>query len=230
MPTDALVNGGLQEDEFSRILVAWMNSAPERSAARRRFIDGFRDGRRFNTDRLIGAANAFDLLPATDFVRQGALPAEVETVLRGLESQVKAAAKGRAVIDEYKERLLNNLGLVRGLNLRNKVIQRWATVPDCIASSLPAMGEAIAHSIRARNFFVHGSKVNISTENIFSLAPFFTDTLEFVFGTSELCRCGWDAERWAKQGYSLSHYKAYISNFSEYMKRVTAALQRDTTG
>jgi hypothetical protein len=230
MPTDALVNGGLHEDEFSRILVGWMNSALDRSAARRRFIDGFRHGRSFNTDRLVGAANAFDLLPATDFIKQGALPPEVETLLAELENQVKSAAKGSAAVNEHKERLLNNLGLVRGLNLRNKVLQRWATVPGCITSRLLAMPEAIVHSVRARNFFVHGSAINTSTEDMFALAPFFTDTLEFVFGTSELCRCGWDAERWAKEGYSLSHYKSYISNFPEYMKRVDAAVDNGKTG
>jgi ApeA N-terminal domain 1 len=229
MPTDALVNGGLHEDEFSRVLVTWMNSALERSAARRRFIDGFRRGRSFDTDRLVGAANAFDLLPAADFIKQGALPSEVETLLAGIERQVKEAAKSSAIVNDYKERLLNNLGLVRGLNLRNKVVQQWSTVPDCIASRLPAMPDAIAHSVRARNFFVHGSTVNMSTEDMFTLAPFFTDTLEFVFGVSELCRCGWDPKRWAKEGYSLSHYKWYISNFSEYMKRVDAAVHNGKT-
>jgi hypothetical protein len=44
----------------------------------------------------------------------------------------------------------------------------------------------------------------MSTEDMFALAPFFTDTLVFVFGVSELCRCGWNAERWAKEGYCLS--------------------------
>ncbi|XFF02411.1 hypothetical protein ACQ3JU_1165 (plasmid) [Bradyrhizobium guangxiense] len=223
MPTDALLNGGLHEDEFSRVLVVWLNSASERSAGRRRFIDGFRRGRSFNTDRLVGAANAFDLLPATDFVKQGAFPPDVETLLIGLERQVREAAKGSSSVNEHKERLLNNLGLVRGLNLRNKVLQRWTTVPKCIASRLPGMPDAIAHSVRARNFFVHGSPVNMSTEDLFTLAPFFTDTLEFVFGVSELLLCGWDAERWAKEGYSLSHYKWYISNFQDNMKRVTAA-------
>jgi len=226
MPTDALLNGGLHEEEFTRVLTRWMDSGPDRRTGRQRFIEGFRRGFNYRTERLIGAANAFDLLPATDFVKQGALPTEVETLLAGLEAQVKTAAKSSTVVNEHKERLLNNLGLVRGLNLRNKVLQRWDTVPDCIASRLPAMPEAIAHSVRARNFFVHGSEIKMSTDAVYELSSFFTNTFEFVFGVSELCRCGWDAERWSKDGYSLSRYKWYMSQFPEYMKRVAAALEQ----
>ncbi len=227
MPTDALLNGGLHEEEFATVLMRWMDTGPERRAARQRFMEGFRRGFSYRTDRLVGAANAFDLLPSADFTKQDALPAEVETSLAALEGQVKAAAKSSPVINKHKGQLLDPLGRVRALNLRSKVLQRWAAVPSCIASRLPAMPEAIIQSVHARNFFVHGSEVKMSAQAIYDLAPFFTDTLEFVFGTSELCRCGWDAERWAKDGYSLSRYKWYISSFQEHMKRLAAALPSD---
>ncbi|KRQ92918.1 hypothetical protein CQ12_30340 [Bradyrhizobium jicamae] len=58
------------------------------------------------------------------------------------------------------------------------------------------------------------------------MASFFTDTLEFVFGVSELCFCGWDAERWIKEGYHASRYKWYIGNFRDYMKRLEAAIAK----
>jgi ApeA N-terminal domain 1 len=225
MPTDALLNGGLHEEEFTTVLTRWMDTSSDRRAARQRFMDGFRRGYSYKTDRLIGAANAFDLLPSTDFSKHGALPAEVESLIAELEDRVKAAAKDNPAINDHKERLLNNLGLVRGLNLRNKVLQRWATVPSCIASKLPEMENAIAHSVHARNFFVHGSEVKMSAQAVYDLAPFFTDTLEFVFGISELCHCGWDADRWAKDGYSLSRYKWYMSQFPTYMERLKAALE-----
>ncbi|SED25334.1 hypothetical protein [Bradyrhizobium erythrophlei] len=226
MPTDALINGGLHEEEFTRVLIAWMDSTAERGAARRRFIDNFRRGRSFNTDRLVGAANAFDILPATDFAKQGALPPEVGSLLAGFEKEIKEKAKSIAAVKEYRERLLNNLGLVRGLNLRSKVLQRWSSVPSCITTRLPGMPEAIAHSVRARNFFVHGTSINMTTEDLYSLAPFFTDTLEFVFGVSELCLCGWDADRWIKEGYHASRYKWYISNFPDHLKRLEVAIAK----
>jgi hypothetical protein len=229
MPTDALVNGGLHEDEFSTVLTQWMDSAELRRTARQRFIEGFRCNYRYRIERLIGAANAFDLLPASDFIKQGSLPDEVEELLKTFERQVKTASKMSEPVNDYRERMLNNLALVRGLNLRNKVLQRWATVPASIASRLPAMPEAIAHSIRARNFFVHGSPLPMATEAVYALSSFFTDTLEFVFGISELCECGWDTERWAKEHYSFSRYKSYISNFPEYMKRVDTAVAQSKT-
>jgi hypothetical protein len=230
MPTDALLNGGLHEEEFTTVLTRWMDTSSDRRTARQRFMEGFRRGYSYKTDRLIGAANAFDLLPSTDFSKQGALPSEVETLIAELEDRVKAAAKDSAAINDHKERLLNSLGLVRGLNLRNKVLQRWATVPSAIASKLPEMENAIAQSVRARNFFVHGSEAKMPAQAVYDLSPFFTDTLEFVFGISELYHCGWDANRWAKDGYSLSRYKWYISQFPVYMERVKTALEDKTPG
>ncbi|KRQ92917.1 hypothetical protein CQ12_30335 [Bradyrhizobium jicamae] len=161
MPSDALVNGGLHEEEFTRVLIAWMNSTAERSAARRRFIDNFRRARSFNTDRFVGAANAFDVLAATDFVNQGALPPEVGSLLAGLEKEIKEKAESSAAVNEYRERLLNNLGLMRGLNLRGKVLQRWSSVPSCITTRLwDARGHraqrAGAELLRSRNANQHG--------------------------------------------------------------------------
>ncbi|MGP9812015.1 hypothetical protein ACTZWT_10930 [Rhodopseudomonas sp. NSM] len=229
MPTDVLVNGGLHEEEFKTVLTQWMDAEQPRGAARQRFIDGFRRNFRYRTERLIGAANAFDLLPASDFTKAGALPDEVELLLEKFETQVRTASKTSANVQEYRERILNNLSLVRSLNLRSKVLQRWATVPSCISSLVPEMPEAIAHSIRARNFFVHGSPTPMATESVYELSSFFTDTLEFVFGVSELCSCGWNAERWLNERYSLSRYKWYISNFSGSINRLEAAIAKHKT-
>ncbi|MGY8666163.1 hypothetical protein Q3C01_27955 [Bradyrhizobium sp. UFLA05-109] len=221
-PTDALLNGGLQEDEFARVLARWMDTTGSRDPARQRFIGGFRRGSNYTTDRLVGAANAFDLLPSDDFMKK--VSAEITSLVDQLIGQVRSAAKASATINESKEMFLNNLGRIGDLNLRSKVLQRWSTVPPSISSKLAGMPEAIAHSVQARNFFVHGSEIKTSKEAAYELAPFFTDTLEFVFGISELCTCGWNADRWATESYSWSRFKWYISNFSQNMERLSGAV------
>lgn len=214
-PTDVLVSGGLHSEEFETTLNTWLDTYDVRGPARRRFVEGFRRGHSYNTDRLIGAANAFDLLPATDF-RKTALHPDVEALVAECEKRVSEGATSNKAILEYKERLLNTIGLVRGSNLRSKVLSRYATLPIELTGRLPEMETMIAHSIRARNFFVHGSETKFSAEDLYSLAPFFTDTLEFVFATSELQLCGWNTKRWVKESFSSSRLKWYMRNYEEH--------------
>lgn len=220
-PTDALLNGGLHEEEFARVLTRWMDTTGSRDPARQRFIGGFRRGSNYTIDRLVGAANAFDLLPSEDFTKK--VPVEITSLVDQLRKQVQLAAKENETIREHKALFLNNLGRVGDLNLRSKVLQRWSTVPPSIAAKFSGMDEAIAFSVQARNFFVHGSEIKTSKEAAYELAP-FTDTLEFVFGVSELCTCGWNADRWAVESYSWSRSKWYISNFSENLRRLKQAV------
>jgi len=63
---------------------------------------------------------------------------------------------------------------------------------------------------------------------LYALAPFFTDTLEFVFATSELQLCGWKSKRWAKESFSNSRLKCYMYNYKEQTKRVNASLGKAT--
>ena len=224
-PTDVLVSGGLHSEEFEVTLNTWLETYDARGGARRRFVEGFRHGYSYDVDRLIGAANAFDLLPAADFGEATALPADVEALVAECEKHVNDGAAASKAILEYKERLLNMFGLVRSLNLRRKVLLRYATLPGELTSWLPEMENMIAHSIRARNFFVHGTSTKFSAEALYTHAPFFTDTLEFIFATSELQLCGWNSKRWAKESFSSSRLKWYISNYKENAKRVIESLE-----
>lgn len=222
-PTEALVNGGMHSEEFERMLMAWLETHGERGAARRRFVDGFRNGRSYDADRLVGAANAFDLLPAGDFGKAAILPTDVETLVSAFEAEVKRAAENSKAVAEYKERLTNTLGLVRGSNLRSKVLARYADLPAELKKRLPEMEELIVHSIRARNYFVHGAEAKMSAEAVYDHAPFFTDTLEFVFAASELQMCGWDIARWMKESFSTSRLKEYVYSYKEHLALVKEA-------
>ncbi|MHC2284010.1 hypothetical protein ACVME8_010680 [Bradyrhizobium diazoefficiens] len=160
-------------------------------------------------------------MPSEDFTKK--VPVEITSLVDQLRKQVQLAAKENETIREHKALFLNNLGRVGDLNLRSKVLQRWSTVPPSIAAKFSGMDEAIAFSVQARNFFVHGSEIKTSKEAAYELAP-FTDTLEFVFGVSELCTCGGNADRWAVESYSWSRSKWYISNFSENLRRLKQAV------
>jgi hypothetical protein len=80
---------------------------------------------------------------------------------------------------------------------------------------LPEMEGLIAHCIRARNFFVHGTGTKMTAEQVYGHAPFFTDTLEFVFGAYELKKCRWNIDRWLKESFSFSRLKSYMFSYKQ---------------
>jgi hypothetical protein len=223
-PTDALLNGGLHSEEFERTLSRWLDTHYERSAARRRFGDGFRNSRSYNADRLVGAANAFDLLPKSDFSSLPCIPSEVKGLVSMLEAQVENATKSNETIASHKGQLMGALGRTRATNMRSKVLARYRGLPDVLKTRLPEMETMIGYAVQARHFFVHGAETRLSAEELYRHAPFFTDTLEFVFATSELQACGWNIERWAKESFSGSRLKWYIHNYSEHVKQVNSSL------
>ena len=53
----------------------------------------------------------------------------------------------------------------------------------------------IDHAIDCRNHYVHGNPAKLDYE---SVLDFLTNTLEFVYGVSELIECGWDSQHLAK--------------------------------
>jgi hypothetical protein len=59
---------------------------------------------------------------------------------------------------------------------------------------------------------------------------FFTDTLEFVFATSELIEAGWDIEAWYKPGTTMSHlFAGYRINYAENLANLKSLLKGPAT-
>ena len=56
-PADALINGGMEPEAFSRVMAGWLGRQQEWRDARARFFGVFAKQRSYDIDRLIGAAN-----------------------------------------------------------------------------------------------------------------------------------------------------------------------------
>uniref|UniRef100_UPI0040563299 ApeA N-terminal domain 1-containing protein n=1 Tax=Candidatus Electronema sp. TaxID=2698783 RepID=UPI0040563299 len=67
-------------DEFSGVLKYWAEQHEKRRHARVRFSEAFSHQNKYTIDRLIGAANMFDLLPAS--IYQGAVKRQKSIVLK----------------------------------------------------------------------------------------------------------------------------------------------------
>ena len=62
-PVLALTNTADQPEEFSRLMSMWLERDETWDPARSRFFTGWRKQRWYDEDRMVGAANAFDLIP-----------------------------------------------------------------------------------------------------------------------------------------------------------------------
>jgi hypothetical protein len=207
---DNLVSGGLNKNEFERVLKKWMATHPDHREARTRIVQGIRLENYYTIDRLVGAANAFDILPE----RASSKPTLPGAVLKTLAVLSDEATK----LDQpYRDQVLSNLHRIKSANLRSKIKARFKSIPSGLRSRMPDMEFVIDICVRTRNYFVHGTKPKLSLGATHDLLFFFTDTLEFIFIASELTLCGWNAGRWLKE-VNGGRLREYVRNYERALK------------
>lgn len=212
---DHLVSGGLHRNEFKTVLSRWMQRQEAHSSARLRIVQGVREGNSYTIDRLVGAANEFDLLPDSTF-RKRKLPAGL------LKTSGTLAVDAKKLEQPYRDQVLNNLGRVKGLSLRQKIEGRFRSLPLSLRKHFSEMEFLIDHCVRSRNYFVHGSKPKLSVAATHDLLFLFTDTLEFIFVTAELVECGWKFQRWLKEA-NRGRLRDYVRSYELALKEVKKA-------
>jgi hypothetical protein len=199
---DNLISGGFHRGEFKQVIERWL-AKPTHASARQRVIQNMRE-EIYTIDRLVGAANAFDILPEFNVAKP--LPARATKIL----SKLKTDAKNLPV--PYNEQILNSLGRVKAQTLRKKIEAHFSSLPKPLKQRLPDMLLVIEHCVRARNYFVHGTPPKISVDATHQQIFFLTDTLEFIFVISELAKCGWKYDRWIKEP-GWGRYRQYLQSY-----------------
>jgi len=201
--------------EFYNVFQRWMNRHIDWLPARLRIINWQKNGRLYDENRLVAAANAFDILPDSTYPDVGDLS----------EAALDARARCRTIIralDKGPERtqISNTLAFWGGKSLRLKVLSRSSIIRDAFGEDFIDIDMVLTIAILARNYFVHGTN-SFGYKNYEDLLSFFTDTLEFVFVASDLIECGWDAKRWANRRPGFSHplaafYRTYKIHMPEF--------------
>ncbi len=200
-PIDLPINAALRPTAFANILARWLERHEAWKEARYRFSESFAMESTFSTDRLIGSANMFDLLPASAVPKSIALSEDLRRA-RGASQILFKALPSSAERDS----VLAVLGRLGHPSLKRKVRHRAGLVVDMLGQQLPHLVEVLDLAIDARNHFVHGTESKIDyVTNFFETAAFFCRTLEFVFVVSDLIEAGWDAKAWRKNGTTGSH-------------------------
>lgn len=215
-PADLPINGGDDAEKFGQILTRWMSLDEERRDARVRFAGAFAKGNRFDTDRLIAAANMFDILPSSCFSKPQPLPKEIAKAREDAR-----AAFGKLEQSEHRDSALGALGRLGRMTLKEKVRQRALMLQTLQLRHLQSLDLVLGKAIDSRNHFVHGSEESAAKIDFFhDWMTFHTRALEFVFAASDLADAGWDAMNW-KPG-STSHPMAtfriiYNTEIKEYL-------------
>ena len=208
-PYDSLIDASANPKHFVEVMQKWLirNDHEERSNANTRFFSSLA-ARRYIEDGIVSAANTFDLLPEEDKPRQSELPGAILGVLRNASKKIKIS------MDESFERdsVLNALGNIRAVVLSH-----------CADNELRGLSEVIQLAVKCRNYYTHGSseskgRINLSDP---SVVRFLTDTLEFIYGTSELLLCGWDMSKCGRGNHPLTRYiREYDYNRTVTLGRV----------
>ena len=205
---DVLIDPGRQKPEFSNVLSGWLNSAESMGDARSRIADSFHSGS-YGVNRIVGSANAFDLLPDTH------VPSRVEVDGPTMEAMRECRERFRALPESFaSQSVLSALGRVGTSSLRDKICHRAAIVAEADPRMFAELHLPCTQAVLCRNHFVHGSKGAFDYWEEHKAFVFLADTLEFVFATSHLIELGWDYRSWHKKGSTQSHrFSSYVIDY-----------------
>ena len=212
---DVLLDAGARQLEFQKVVAGWLNTAADVGNARNRFAQAFHS-KTYGVDRIVSAANMFDLLPSTH------VPSRVETDKQTAEAVENARRQFRALPNSFaRQSVLSALGRVGMASLRDKICHRADVISHVDRDRFAELHLPCSQAVLCRNHFVHGSEPEFDYIDQFSTFAFLVDTLEFVFAVSDLIELGWDYDYWRKKGSSLGHdFGSYIVNYDMNLRRL----------
>ncbi|MDE0411538.1 MAG: hypothetical protein OXI37_04905 [Gammaproteobacteria bacterium] len=207
---DILIDAGENPEELANLLCAWLEKDKTWRTVRAVFSTGWARGRDYGPDRIVGAANMFDLLP------KDALPLSTE-----LDEEIEAAIEvGRSAFDKLekslkKDRLFFALGNLKQPSLKEKIKHRCALISEVIGEDIPDVCKVTDAAVNLRNLYVHGTKMSDKRKKkLEESIDFLTDTLEFVFCVSDLVESGWDLGSWHKKRKGEGHpFASYLNSY-----------------
>jgi hypothetical protein len=199
-PADLPIQAARTPEYFATVLTSWLARDHEWQNARVRFSTAFAHQHSFTIDRLVGAANMFDILPPL------AVPADVPLTKELEDAKAASRALFKALPESLeRDSMLNALGRLGKASLKHKVRARAKLILDRIPARFPELEVVVDQAVDCRNYFVHGSKAKMDYSDEFNQVIFFTEALEFIFAASDLIECGSNVEEWAKQSSTVSH-------------------------
>lgn len=177
-------------NEFITVVKSWLIRQKEWQDARWQFFDSFCK-KTYDTDRLVKSANMFDIIPEKAYINN----LQISENLNNAKDACREIFKSLPESIE-KNSILGALGRIGKKSLKNKIQERAAIITNNTSIILSGLNTIINHSVDCRNHFVHGGTGKFDYYENFDLVCFFINTLEFIYGVSELIDSGWNFEEW----------------------------------
>ena len=213
-------------EEFDEVLSNWIGRHDRWRIARSRYLECIRKINRFGADRLVAAANMFDILPSD------AIAAEVELA----KDFSEAVADTKKVFKKFPESVdrnsvLNALGRLGKSSLPKKVAHRVSIIDEQLGQLFPDLQLVATVAIKCRNYFVHGSAGDLDIEKLEPFIPFLTYSLEFIFSASDFIEAGWDAKPWGKKHFGWGHsFSRFRSEYRSGLAQLQIAIAKEKVG
>ena len=200
---DVLIDAGQQKPEFAKVLSGWLDSAECMGNARGRITNSIHSGS-YDVDRIVGSANAFDLLPDTH------VPARVAVDDQTMEAVGECRERFRALPESFaSQSVLSALGRVGTSSLRDKICHRAEIVTEAEPQMFAGLRLPCTQAVLCRNHFVHGSKRGFD---------YWKEPDAFV---SDLIELGWDYRSWREKGSTQSHrFASYVINYDMNLRKL----------
>lgn len=200
---DMPLDGVRRTDEFRQVIEQWFFSN-NHALARARLHSCREAGSYFNVDRLVAAANMFDLTSTLT-------PTDVPDNLAKVRDDCLAALRALPRCDD-RDSAIMALSRIGAPTLMKKVLSRATILRGHFI--LDDLDKVLRQAVKCRNYFVHGpSDKGFNYVAVEQHVSFFTETLEFVFAAAELIECGWNANAWRLRPHTSHHW---FSRFITY--------------
>jgi ApeA N-terminal domain 1 len=220
-PADVPLDPIHHRAEFNAVLINWIGRHSSWRIARVRYLECIRKANKYSSERLVAAANMFDILPVDAVPIAAELPDDFAATRDACAAMFRKYPPG---ID--RDSALSALGRLGKPSLPKKIAYRVSIVDSKLGERFPDLQFVAGVAVKCRNFFVHGSSDDIDYPRVEPLVPFLTDALEFIFAASDLIDAGWDAQRWDSNGHGWGHnFARFRSEYSmalPELRRVTA--------
>lgn len=221
-PRDVPLDAINRPEEFTKVLEHWISRDVGWKMARVRYDSCLEKGNSYDPDRLIAAANMFDILPDQD------VPCELQLTTELAEAQSKCLEIFRSQVKgNERDSMIGHLSRMAKPSLPKKVSYRANIVLSRFGGRFPDLNLVVQTAVKLRNFYVHGGTSGLNIKAIQSLSTFLTDSLEFVFVASDLIEAGWDAGKWSNGYLSHGHsFSRFMSDYAERLNELRVALKK----
>ena len=208
-------------EAFATVIKNWIAGDERLKIARNRYVSCLEKRSTYGVDRLVAAANMFDLLPPDAAPAVQALPDDL--------AMFQAAALktlGTFAQSQDRDSVISAITRMGKPSLPKRVLHRWATTKTDVAKVFPDLDYVLNQAIKCRNHFVHGASKSFKFERAEPFVFFLTDALEFVFAFSDLVEAGWSAKEWATRPYGDGHtFTRFRWGYAQTLAAFKAAME-----